>query len=144
MNVAIADQRASSGTSKADYAERYVPSGRARKRSPEEQADRIRSLVAGFGGFVAAFESGPAFTGPSLYFDQRAIELRRRHQSTSSLLADMRFLKYAYAVLSAWGCPMLMAARKPLNLVPCRWRMTLSRRARRPATLPTGTSSHRI
>jgi hypothetical protein len=38
-----------------------------------------------------------------VYFHQRAIEIRRRHTSAASLLADDRFLEYIYAVLPSWG-----------------------------------------
>jgi hypothetical protein len=44
-----------------------------------------------------------AFPGPSLYFHVRAIERRRQHQNARSLLKDIQFLEYAYAVLPAWG-----------------------------------------
>lgn len=93
----------SADASQANHAEHAVPIMRTRKQSLAGQADRIRALVAGFSGYVTAFESRLAFPGPSLYFHQRAIELRRTHQSASSLLADTRFLEYVYAVLPAWG-----------------------------------------
>jgi hypothetical protein len=52
---------------------------------------------------VSAFEKTEAFPGPSLYFHERAIARRRQHQAVGSLLSDIRFLEYAYAVLAAWG-----------------------------------------
>jgi hypothetical protein len=38
-----------------------------------------------------------------LYFHERAIERRRRHNNPQDLLADELFLEYVYAVLPAWG-----------------------------------------
>lgn len=63
----------------------------------------IDALVAGFSEFVRRFESAPGWPGPSLYFHNRAISVRREHESATSLLRDDRFLEYVYAVLPAWG-----------------------------------------
>jgi hypothetical protein len=71
------------------------------------RADRARrnaeALIGDFAGYVQRFEASAAFSGPSVYFHQRAIETRRQHASAASLLAHDRFLEYVYAVLPAWG-----------------------------------------
>jgi hypothetical protein len=102
VNVITAD-RQTSGTSRTNSTISAVPDRRSRTRSSDTQAERIESLVAGFDGWVSTFENSEAFPGPSLYFHERAIALRRQHQAVSSLLADIRFLEYVYAVLPAWG-----------------------------------------
>jgi hypothetical protein len=76
---------------------------RLRRRTVGWQAERIRELIANFSRCVAEFEASEAFTGPSLYFHVQAIDRRRKHQTVSSLLADIRFLEYVYAVLPSWG-----------------------------------------
>jgi hypothetical protein len=38
-----------------------------------------------------------------VYFHERAIERRRLHGSAESLLRDVQFLEYVYAVLPSWG-----------------------------------------
>jgi hypothetical protein len=43
------------------------------------------------------------FSGPSVYFHERAIERRRLHATATSLLDDQLFLEYVYAVLPSWG-----------------------------------------
>jgi hypothetical protein len=71
------------------------------------RADRARrnveALIGDFAGCVQRSEASAAFSGPSVYFHQRAIEIRRQHASAAGLLADERFLEYVYAVLPAWG-----------------------------------------
>lgn len=63
----------------------------------------VEALIADFGGCVRRFETSATFSGPSIYFHERAIERRRLHQSAAGLLADERFLEYVYAVLPSWG-----------------------------------------
>lgn len=71
------------------------------------RADRARrnveALIEDFAGCVQRFEASAAFSGPSVYFHQRAIGVRRQHASAASLLADDRFLEYVYAMLPSWG-----------------------------------------
>lgn len=85
-------------------------SGSRQERSRATDAN-VESLIANFPECVAEFEHRGAFPGPSLYFHERAIELRRRHPSVVSLLADERFLEYVYAVLPAWGMHRMGAQR---------------------------------
>jgi hypothetical protein len=63
----------------------------------------VDALIADFAGCVRRFEASAAFSGPSVYFHQRALETRRQHTSAASLFADDRFLEYVYAVLPSWG-----------------------------------------
>lgn len=77
---------------------------RPRQRLAERRAERVEKLIANFADYVAAFETSEAFPGPSLYFHLRAIERRRQHETVASLLEDIQFLEYAYAVLPAWAC----------------------------------------
>lgn len=53
--------------------------------------------------FIERFESEPGRPGPSLYFHNRAISVRRQHRSATSLLRDDTFIEYVYAVLPSWG-----------------------------------------
>lgn len=76
---------------------------RRRSTSRRSLTRNLDELVAGFDDYVRAFEQEQAFPGPSLYFHERAIELRRGHASPAQMLADTRFLEYVYAVLPAWG-----------------------------------------
>ncbi len=77
--------------------------GRPRRQAVQRRAERVEKLVASFAACVAEFEAIAAFPGPSLYFHLRAIEQRRKHENAESLLEDLRFLEYVYAVLPAWG-----------------------------------------
>jgi hypothetical protein len=60
-------------------------------------------LIADFPRFVLRFERSNVFSGPSLYFHQRAIERRRLHASVDDLMADDLFFECVYALLPAWG-----------------------------------------
>lgn len=81
--------------------------GGARARLSQRTKDRARrnveDLVRDFDRYLAVFERSRLFTGPSLYFHERAITARRSHATPDSLLADHHFLEYVYAVLPSWG-----------------------------------------
>jgi hypothetical protein len=98
VNVVVDDQPASAATP-------LLARQQARPRRPiaERRAERVEKLIANFAACVAAFEISEAFPGPSLYFHLRAIERRRQHETVGSLLKDIQFLEYAYAVLPSWG-----------------------------------------
>ncbi len=80
-----------------------LPMSFTRRRASDRADTNVKALVASFSDYVSAFEAREAFPGPSLYFHQRAIERRREHATVDSLLADVRFLEYVYAVLPTWG-----------------------------------------
>ncbi len=83
------------------------PAGLSQPLARMPRADQARSnveaLIGDFAGCVQRFEASAAFSGPSVYFHQRAIETHRQHASAATLLADDRFLEYLYAVLPSWG-----------------------------------------
>jgi hypothetical protein len=83
------------------------PAGLSHPPARMPRADRARhnveALIGDFAGCVRRFEASAAFSGPSVYFHQRAIETRRQHASAATLLADDLFLEYVYAVLPSWG-----------------------------------------
>ena len=82
-----------------------------RTRSADRVRGNVEALVANFADYSARFESSNTFSGPSVYFHQRAIERRRSHDSVEGLLADQQFLEYVYAVLPAWGMHRMGAQR---------------------------------
>jgi hypothetical protein len=71
------------------------------------RADRSRgntdALVIEFEQSVKFFETREAFPGPSIYFHLRALERRREFSDVTSLIDDVLFMEYVYAVLTAWG-----------------------------------------
>lgn len=77
--------------------------GRLSRRTLERARSNVEDLVRDFDRYLAVFERSRLFTGPSLYFHERAIAARRCHASPRSLLADVHFLEYVYAVLPSWG-----------------------------------------
>lgn len=103
--------RAATGEAGAVRSDGGVPPGSRRSpvgtRRSVHGTDRTRenvdALVADFADCVRTFETSGTFSGPSVYFHDRAIARRRTHSSARSLLADEGFLEYVYAVLTAWG-----------------------------------------
>jgi hypothetical protein len=83
------------------------PAGLAQPPTRMRRGDRARcnleALISDFAGCVQRFKASAVFSGPSVYFHQRAIDIRRQHASAATLLADDRFLEYVYAVLPSWG-----------------------------------------
>jgi hypothetical protein len=75
--------------------------GRLRRRDLARV--NVEALVGDFDGHLRRFEASGAFSGPSVYFHERATERRRLHATAASLLADQLFLEYVYAVLPSWG-----------------------------------------
>lgn len=78
-------------------------SARPKIKRSERARHNVDALIAQFTACVDTFETNSAFSGPSLYFHERALAYRRQHSSAASLLADDQFLEYVYAVLPAWG-----------------------------------------
>jgi len=74
-------------------------------RGPRSRRARanIDALIDGFPRFVSRFEHAKVFTGPSVYFHERAIAVRRRYANVHDLMKDDRFFEYVYAVLPSWG-----------------------------------------
>ena len=58
--------------------------------------DRVREVLANADRYHAAFHAADTFSGPSLYFHQRA--LSTRNDPTS-----LQHLEYVYATLASWG-----------------------------------------
>lgn len=79
------------------------PTYRPRLRRIDRARSNVDALIASFLDCVNRFERSRAFSGPSLYFHERAIDQRRAHPDAASLLADTQFMEYVYAVLPAWG-----------------------------------------
>jgi hypothetical protein len=83
------------------------PPAAAYRPVPARGRDRTRrnveALINGFDDYVRRFEAAGLFSGPSIYFHDRAIARRRSHTSVTALLADKQFLEYVYAVLPSWG-----------------------------------------
>jgi hypothetical protein len=65
---------------------------RTRVRSRDRARRNVEALIKDFDRYVRRFEASNAFSGPSVYFHERAIERRRLHSSVADLLADERFL----------------------------------------------------
>lgn len=84
---------------------------RLRVRAADRARGNVEALVTGFASYVSSFQAGNPFSGPSVYFHQKAIERRRSHDSVDTLLADQQFLEYVYAVLPAWGMHRMGAQR---------------------------------
>ena len=68
----------------------------------ERMRDRVNELVRDFEHYVDVFEKAELFTGPSLYFHDKTLALRRQMSAAQALENDA-FLESLYATLTAWG-----------------------------------------
>ncbi|HEY5651562.1 MAG TPA: helix-turn-helix domain-containing protein [Acidimicrobiia bacterium] len=66
-------------------------------------AERTDRLIESMRQSLEVFASERPFTGPSLYFHYRTIELVRRLGSMNNILAGSTVLEYLYATLTSWG-----------------------------------------
>lgn len=83
----------------------------SRPRVADRARRNVEALISGFDGYVRRFEASDVFTGPSLYFHERALQRRRLHATAAGLVADERFVEYVYAVLPSWGMHRMGAQR---------------------------------
>lgn len=65
--------------------------------------DRVKELIEDFGQYVDTFDQAKLFTGPSLYFHFKTMDLLHQHSSATLALKDDTFIESLYATLTAWG-----------------------------------------
>lgn len=64
--------------------------------------DRVNELKQNFEGFVEYFDKTPLFSGPSLYFHKKVINILSQN-GLQKAIGDDLFLEYLYATLASWG-----------------------------------------
>jgi hypothetical protein len=64
---------------------------------------RLQDLDARFVHYLQVSARRMIFTGPSVYFYERAIKAQRESRSPDQLAAEEPFVELAYATLTAWG-----------------------------------------
>ena len=64
--------------------------------------DRVSRLIRELPNCLNRFESSGLFTGPSIHFHVKTLELRRSMELRAALSNDA-FFTYLYATLTAWG-----------------------------------------
>ncbi len=75
----------------------------SRTTTLDRMDDRVGDVIANFERYHGAFADQKLFTGPSLHFHRRALEVRRGHATSAHAVVDQEFLELLYAMLSAWG-----------------------------------------
>jgi hypothetical protein len=69
-----------------------------------DRAARVADLIQGFPRYVGVFEKSPAFTRiGQLEYHLETIQMRRKHGSAVTAVADDTFLSSLYQTLNAWG-----------------------------------------
>jgi hypothetical protein len=74
-----------------------------REETVRRTEQRVRDLIEGFDDCCDAFDRANLFTGPSLYFHLKTLDLLHKHKSPADALRDQSFLESLYATLTAWG-----------------------------------------
>jgi hypothetical protein len=65
--------------------------------------DNVTKLCERFDEYLSFFERRELFTGPSVYFHHRTLELLAKCGSAQEAAHDRRFAELLYATLAAWG-----------------------------------------
>jgi len=76
------------------------------QKTLERMKHRVNELERHFNEFVEHFdkqqENKPIFSGPSIYFHKRVIDILREN-GLSKVLENNSFFEYLYATLASWG-----------------------------------------
>ena len=75
---------------------------RRQQKTLERMNERVKELKENFDDFVEYFDSTPIFSGPSLYFHKRVIDILRKEGLPRALKSE-QFFEYLYAILASWG-----------------------------------------
>jgi hypothetical protein len=65
--------------------------------------ERVERLIERFDEYVEEFNERNLFTGPSVYFHKKTLEMMRQYDEACEVLDDDRFFDYIYATLTSWG-----------------------------------------
>jgi hypothetical protein len=65
--------------------------------------ERVKLLIERFNEYVNVFNQRNLFTGPSVYFHNKTLEVLRKYDKPSEALSNDLFFEYLYATLTAWG-----------------------------------------
>lgn len=72
-------------------------------RSKNLSCNKVEALCNQFEESLVEFEQRKLFTGPSVFFHRKCIEIKRKVFYAGALLNDPVFLEYLYATLTSWG-----------------------------------------
>jgi hypothetical protein len=64
---------------------------------------RTVQLSSNFTEYLESFRKSDTFVGPSVYFHNKTLEIRRRCGTVRETLQSDQFYDYLYATLTAWG-----------------------------------------
>lgn len=74
-----------------------------RSRAPVDATARVDALSSDLDGYLRYFEGLDLFTGPSVHFHMRTLEVLHQCGTAADAALDERFAEYLYATLTAWG-----------------------------------------
>jgi hypothetical protein len=74
-----------------------------RDKIHKRMIDRVDDLICLMPECIDVFNKAKLFTGPSLYFHFKTLEILRSHASAHETLHDEMFFDRLYATLTAWG-----------------------------------------
>lgn len=77
--------------------------------------ERVVRLKSDFSKCIEHFDNAQLFTGPSLYFHFRTLEIRKECETAIDTIDDERFFEYLYATLTSWGMHRMGAGNTKLR-----------------------------
>ncbi len=73
------------------------------QRTIKRMKKRVKALIEQFDEYVDEFNRRNLFTGPSVYFHNKTLQIQQSHNTSCDVLQDDLFFDYLYATLAAWG-----------------------------------------
>jgi len=73
-----------------------------RSTTEDRLENRVNKLILNFDNCIKHFNKIQKFTGPSLYFHHKTIQLHKQYDAID-LIQNEIFLEYLYATLASWG-----------------------------------------
>src|SRR3990172_7841267 len=81
----------------------------------QRMARRVDRLESEFNECLEKFERANLFTGPSVYFHTKTLEILRNQNSAADAVQNENFLESLYATLTAWGLHRIGPGNTKLN-----------------------------
>ena len=73
------------------------------KRVIERMDETVHEIVTRFDSFLERFNHSETFTGPSIYFHNKAIACLKRHRTSVDAILSEELFDWIYATLASWG-----------------------------------------
>lgn len=88
-----------------------------RSSTLERMDAHVDALINRFNDSLGYFENVNPFSGPSLYFHNKAIKRRREFDTVENIVWDQEFINSLYATLVSWGMHRMGSGKTKLRAI---------------------------